>query len=142
MLETTSIAGAGGLLPAPAGTTRTRRVTRSQAGAVTAETAVVLPVMVALALGLAWLMSVGVAHVRAVDAARETARATARGETPAEAIRLGRMVAPEGAHIEVSDGGGLVTVQVRAEVVGPGGLFEFLPPLHVDASAVTAKEPS
>jgi len=50
---------------------------------VTAETALVLPVLVCVAVGLAWLVVLGAAQVRCVDAAREVARLSARGESAA-----------------------------------------------------------
>jgi hypothetical protein len=112
-----------------------------QAGAVTAETAVVLPVVVVVALGLAWLVALGGTQVRALDAARETARATARGEDPAIGVALGRRVATPGARITVRDEGETVEVTVDAEVRGPGGIFGFLPAYHAHATAVAAKEP-
>ena len=40
----------------------------------------VLPVLVALTLGLAWVLSLAATQVRVVDAARETARAAARDD--------------------------------------------------------------
>lgn len=115
---------------------------REERGSVTAETAVVLPVLVALTLGLVWLVSLAATQVRVVDAARETARAAARDESPSAAVRLGERVAPLGARIEVSEEAGLVRVVVTAEVQGPGGLFAFLPTVEVDADAVAAQEPS
>ncbi len=108
----------------------------------TAETAVVLPVLAALTLGLVWLVSLGVTQVRVVDAARETARAVARDEASSDAVELGMRVAPEQARITVHDQGTSVQVVVQAEVRGPGGLFRFLPPVQVDAEATAAKEPS
>ncbi|MGH3371011.1 MAG: TadE family type IV pilus minor pilin [Nocardioidaceae bacterium] len=107
----------------------------------TAETAVVLPVLVGFTLGLVWLVSVAVTQVRVVDAARETARALARDEQAGVAVELGRRVAPEGARIHVQDGADEVRVAVVASVRGPGGLFGFLPALEVDARSVAAKEP-
>jgi len=107
---------------------------------VTAETAVVLPVLVAVVVGLAWVVSLGVTHVRVVDAARETARALARDEQPSVALALGRRVAPDGATITVEDRGDTLAVVVISEVRGPGGLFGFLPGVEVDAEAVAAKE--
>jgi hypothetical protein len=109
---------------------------------VTAETAVVLPVLVALTLALGWLVSLAVTEVRVVDAARETARAVARDESPGEAVQRGRRVAPDGARFTVSSQGDSVVVSVRADVRGPGGLFRFLPGLPVTARAVAAKEPA
>ena len=115
---------------------------RREAGSVTAETALVLPVLVALTLGLVWLVSLAVAQVRVVDAARETARAVARDESVSSAVDLGHAVAPDRADIRVDDSGSTVVVHVVARVRGPGGLFAFLPGIDVESSSVAAKEPS
>jgi hypothetical protein len=108
---------------------------------VTAELAMALPVLLAVTTGLAWLLAVGVAQVRVVDAARETARAVARGDAPETAADLGRRVAPAGAEVEVTSSGETVTVAVSAAVDGPGGLFDFLPAVRVHADAVAVAEP-
>ncbi|HEU4513156.1 MAG TPA: TadE family type IV pilus minor pilin [Nocardioidaceae bacterium] len=105
-----------------------------------AETAVVLPVLVAVTLGLVWLVALAVTQIRLVDAARETARAVARDEPVDAATALGRRVAPEGAQISVHRGDGVVRVRVAAEVTGPAGIFVFLPGLELDAEAVAASE--
>jgi hypothetical protein len=114
---------------------------RDETGAVTAEAAVVIPVLVLFALGLAWLVALGATQVRALDAARETARAVARGEDPATSIGLGRRVATSGARIAVRDEGATIVVSVDAPVRGPGGIFGFLPTYHARAEAVAAAEP-
>lgn len=116
------------------------RARGSGRGSVTAETAVVLPVLVAVVLGLVWVISLGVTHLRVVDAARETARALARDEQRSAAIELGTRVAPEGARVSVREQGSTVVVTVASDVDGPGGLFRFLPSVVVDAEAVAAKE--
>lgn len=110
-------------------------------GAVTAETVMVIPVLLAVALGLAWVLSLVATQIRVVDAAREVARALARDEPRAAATALGRRVAPEGATIAVHEGGGLVRVTVTARADGPGGLFAFVSFVEVDGEAVAAKEP-
>lgn len=115
---------------------------RSSRGSVTAETAVAIPVLVAVTLGLVWLVSLAVTQVRVVDAARETARAYAREEPAATAVALGREVAPAGSRIDVHEEGDVVRARVVADVRGPGGLFGFLPGVEVDAEAVAALEPS
>ena len=56
----------------------------------------VLPLLVAVTLGLVWLLAVGAAQVRTVDAARETARALARGDEESAAVGRGLAVAPAG----------------------------------------------
>lgn len=114
---------------------------RGERGAVTAETAMVLPLLVAAALGLVWMLALAVTQVRVTDAAREVARALAREEPQASAVALGRRVAPPGARFDVREDGSVVSVAVSAEVSGPGGLFAFLPGVLVDATAVAAQEP-
>jgi hypothetical protein len=114
---------------------------RDEAGAVTAEAAVVLPVLVLFTVGLVWLVSLGATQVRALDAARETARAVARGEDTPSSVGLGRRVATEGARISVHDEGATIVVTVDAPVRGPGGIFAFLPTYHARADAVAAEEP-
>lgn len=114
---------------------------RQERGAVTAETAIVMPILVVFALGLAWLVSLGVTQVRSVDAAREVARAVARGEQ-SSGVALGRRVAPTGSAIAVQRSGETVVVRIEAPVRGPGGLFGFLPAFTVRAEAVSAMEPT
>jgi Flp pilus assembly protein TadG len=113
---------------------------RDTRGAATAELAMVLPLLVAVALGLVWLLVVGAAQVRAVDAARETARALARGDDQATAVARGLAVAPGGSRVEVSRGGGDVRVTVTGRVEGPGGLLAHLPSPALHAEAVAADE--
>lgn len=122
--------------------TVSRALSRARSGGVvTAETAMVLPVLVAFTLGMVWLVSIAATQVRVVDAAREVARAVARDEPAGAALALGRRVAPDGARFSVVDQGQTVVVSVAAQVDGPGGLFRFLPSLTVDARAVAAQEP-
>ena len=113
-----------------------------QTGAVTAETAVVLPVIVVFALSMAWLVSIGLVQVRAIDAARETARAAARGEDAGAAVGLGRRVASKGSTISVDRSGQSVVVTVTSPVAGPAGLFEAWSGFRVRAEAVAAVEPT
>ena len=117
-----------------------RSARRGERGAVTAELALVLPVLVAVTIGLVWLLSVGAAQVRTVDAARETARALARGDDEGAALARGEEVAPPGSTVTVTRGGGEVRVTVSGEVAGPGGLFAHLPTPTVRAEAVAAEE--
>ncbi|SDN56028.1 TadE-like protein [Nocardioides szechwanensis] len=117
--------------------TRPRRTDR---GAVTAELALTLPILVAVTIGLVWLLAVGAAQVRVVDAARETARAVARGDSTAEAVARGQQVAPPGSTVTVSRQDGRVVAVASGRVDGPGGLFGFLPGVEVRAEAVTLDE--
>ena len=112
----------------------------SERGAVTAELAMGLPLLVAVTIGLVWLLAVGAAQIRTVDAARETARAVARGDDVGEAVERGRRVAPDGADVSVTSTAGQVVATSSARVEGPGGLFGFLPAVTVRAEAVAADE--
>ena len=114
---------------------------RAQRGAATAELALALPLLLAVTLGLVWLLSVASAQIRIVDAARESARAAARGEAPGAAVGRGLEVAPPGSSITLSTAGGRVTATAVGRVAGPGGLFGFLPGVAVHADAVAALEP-
>lgn len=100
----------------------------------------VMPVLLGLTLALMWLLALAAAQTRTVDAAREVARALARDEPRAAALDLGRRVAPDGADFAVHTGAGDVTVEVQAEVGGPGGMFGFIPAVTVRAEAVAARE--
>ena len=84
---------------------------RSQAGAVTAEAAVVIPVLLALVLGSVWVVALAVTKVRVVDAAREVARVAARGEAESAAVGHGRRVAPSATRFSVQRAGGRVVVR-------------------------------
>jgi len=115
-------------------------VRRGERGAVTAELAMALPLLVAVTVGLVWLLSVGAAQIRVVDAARETARAVARGDDRAAAVALGQRVAPDGATFAITGAGDEVHVEAEAWADGPGGLFGFLPRVRLHAEAVTSSE--
>ncbi|QNN54968.1 pilus assembly protein [Nocardioides mesophilus] len=101
----------------------------------------VLPVLVAVTLGLVWLLALAATQARVVDAAREVARALARDEPRGAALELGRRIAPEGSQFLVEQSGSTVQVRVTSSVRGPGGLFGFVPRVDVDAEAVAAREP-
>jgi Flp pilus assembly protein TadG len=116
--------------------------TRTQRGAATAEAMVVLPVLVAVGLGLVWAITLVVTQVRVVDGAREAARAAARGEPDSVVRAAARRVAPDGATVDVRGGSGLVTAVVTARVAGPGGLFRLLPEVTVRSTAAAVPEPT
>ncbi|MGH3873580.1 MAG: TadE family type IV pilus minor pilin [Pseudonocardiaceae bacterium] len=104
-------------------------------GAVTVEAALALcSLLVVLALVLAAVSAVA-AQVRCVDAAREAARLTARGEYH-RAEDIARRIAPRGAQVQVSVHGDEITARVSADPVA--GL---LPGIAVRAEAVAVAEP-
>jgi len=118
----------------------TRRGHRGERGAVTAELAVALPVLLAVTAGLAWLLAVAIGQVRTVDAARETARALARGDDETAAVAVGQRVAPEGVAVVVRREGDRVVVRASGRMAGPGGLFAAIPGAQLDAEAVALAE--
>ncbi len=115
---------------------------REESGAVTAETAMALPLIAVFALSMAWLVTIGITEVRALDAARETARAAARSDGAGQATSLGRRVAADGSRISVQRSGGAVVARVSSPVNGPAGLFGRWASFRVSAEAVAAEEPS
>ena len=111
---------------------------RRDGGMATAELAVVLPTLVLIIAAGLTMVSVVLAQVRCVDAAREAARAAARGELP-EVVRSAAVrAAPAGASVEVGSAGEEVRVTVIAQAGRIGGL---LPTFRVSASAVALREP-
>lgn len=115
-------------------------IRRGEHGAATVELALAIPVLLAVTLGMVWLLSVGLAQIQIVDAAREAARAVARGEAADLALARAERVAPPGSTLTVTDVGGEVVVSATGAVFGPGGLFDFLPPATLTARAVAARE--
>lgn len=91
-------------------------------GAVTAEAAVVIPVLVAFAMALLWALMAASDQIRCVDAARAGARAAARSEPEAAVLEAARDAAPHGARVEVGRAGDLWRVRVEAATPGPGVL--------------------
>ncbi|AIY15789.1 TadE family type IV pilus minor pilin [Pimelobacter simplex] len=106
----------------------------------TAELALALPTLLLVTAGLVWLLAVAVGQIRTVDAARETARALARGDDSAAALALGRQVAPDGVRLSVSQDGDRIVVTARGRIAGPGGLFRSLPGAELRAEAIAAAE--
>jgi Flp pilus assembly protein TadG len=105
---------------------------------VTAETAVVLPVLLLVLAGAVAVLTVLGAQLRCVDAAREGARAAARGEPDAAISRLVDELSPDGAVSRVSGEGDQVRVTVTVRVAPVAGL-----PFGVSLStaAVAVREP-
>jgi Flp pilus assembly protein TadG len=116
---------------------RSDRRRAADRGMVTAELAACLPVLVLLLAVAVSAVSVASMRVRVQDAAREAARAAARGDDSA-ALRLARAAAP-GASVHLARSGGDVTAtaSVPAHLLVP-----FLPAVTVTARAVAAVEPA
>lgn len=116
-----------------AGTARRRRV--RDRGSVTAELAAALPALTLLLTASLTGVTAVVSKLRCVDAAREAALATARGELGEPPARR---AAPDGAAIDIRADGDMVRAVVRTQVraLGVG-----VPGLVVEGEAAAAMEP-
>ncbi|MDX3575459.1 TadE family type IV pilus minor pilin [Streptomyces sp. FL07-04A] len=101
----------------------------------TAESAVVLPVLVVFAMSLVWGLLAVSAQIQCVDAARAGARAAARRDPDAAVLEVARATAPRGARVTVGREGDQVRVVVVAKPPGLRGL-----PFEVREEAVAAAE--
>lgn len=119
---------------------RCRDHQRDQRGAATAELALGIPLLVALTAGLVWMLALGAAQVRVIDASREAARAVARGDDVVAAEAVALRIAPESARVSIEVGDSEVVVTTSARVTGPGGLLGSLPGVTVSADAVAPVE--
>ncbi|MCH5675122.1 TadE family type IV pilus minor pilin [Streptomyces gilvus] len=104
-------------------------------GFVTAESAVVLPVLVMFAMALVWGLLVVAAQIQCVDAARTGARAAARQDPADAVVEVAREAAPRGASVTVSREGDQVRVTVVAKPPALHGL-----PFEVREEAVASAE--
>jgi hypothetical protein len=100
----------------------------------------VLPVLaLLLAVGL-WSVAVAGAQLRCVDAARDGARAAARGESDAIVVAALTAAAPRGAQIDVQHDGSRVVVVVSARVGGGLGALAAIAAPTVTATAAADSE--
>ena len=123
-----------------------RPTPRRDAGMVTAETAVLLPVLVVVLAAAVFVLACVAAQLKCVDAARSAARVAARGEPVATVTASAERLAPADARVVVGPGGGLgdaatVEVVVRAQVRPFGRALRGVPAVGVRARAVAAVEP-
>ena len=117
-----------------------RRRDPGEAGAATAELALGIPLLLALTVGLVWMLAVGAAQVRVIDASREAARVVARGDSADAAEAVARRIAPAGAEVHIVTAGGEVRVTTSARVTAPGGVLGALPGITVSDVAVATTE--
>jgi len=110
-------------------------------GSATAETAVLLPVLVVVLAAAVWVLACVAAQLTCVDAARAAARAAARGDTPADVRAVGERLAPAGAAVRIRSGDGTVRVLVTADARPFGSVLRVLPALAVSGRATAAVEP-
>lgn len=117
-----------------------RRRDPGDSGAVTAELALGIPLLLALTVALVWMLAVGTAQVRVIDASREAARVVARGDSADAAEAVALRIAPDGARVRISTTDGQVSVTTSARVAAPGGLLAALPGVTVSDEAVATAE--
>ncbi|GLB65990.1 TadE family protein [Arthrobacter mangrovi] len=91
----------------------------SERGSVTAETAIVLPAVVAVLAMLLAGATAGSTQLQLEKAAQTAARQLARGESGADAASAVRRIAGPRAALASGNAGGWVTVEVSAAVPGP-----------------------
>ncbi|MEO6958285.1 MAG: TadE family type IV pilus minor pilin [Antricoccus sp.] len=106
---------------------------------VTAETAVVLPVIVVLLAAMIGVISAVAAKISCTDAAREGARAAARGDSTSDVVASARRLAPPGAQIEVSLSESEATVVVSMQIRPLGRLSGAI---EIRSAATSRREPT
>jgi Flp pilus assembly protein TadG len=111
---------------------------RGDAGTVTAETAVVLPVLLLVTFTAMTGIRAAATELACQDAARAAARAAARGEPDVAVRATGRRLGPAGSAVSIQHAAGLVRVTVRARVGPFAGLP--LPAFSVSGTGVADPE--
>lgn len=107
---------------------------------VTAETAVLMPVLLVVLAAAVGVLACVAAQLSCVDAARAAARVAARGDSGGQVERTGERLGPDGAVVRVARSGDVVEVVVHARV-RPFGRTLRLPAVGVSGRAVAAVEP-
>lgn len=100
-------------------------------GSVLLEVALAIPALVAVAVALTWVVSLGATYVRALDVAQSSARQVARGAAP--------VPTPEGFESDVTVEGNVVRARVTSDVSAPVPLLRGIT-VTVAADAVAAVE--
>lgn len=107
---------------------------------VTAEAAVVLPLLVLMTLLALTAVAVGAARVRCLEAAGLAARLSARGDAPAVVESAVRAAAPRGVRVRLMRADGLIHAQVVLPV-HVALLGVAVPALTVSEDAYAVAEP-
>jgi Flp pilus assembly protein TadG len=113
----------------------------SDDGFATAETAVLLPVLVLLLVLGATVVRAYRTELALQDAAKVAARSIARGDDEGEAVRLAQAAGPPGLALTLGRGSGLVTAEATEQLSAPAALRRLLPTLTMRASATALDEP-
>ena len=115
---------------------RSRSSRRDDQGMVTAEAAMVLPVLL-LVLGLMITVVVTLsAKIKILDASREAARLAARGEGTSAAVAAGERLGPAHTTVEIRDRAHWVEAVVHAQIRP----FSRLPGFTVTATTLAERE--
>ena len=117
------------------------QIKASDRGAVTAELAITLPVLLSLLLLGIWSIGLVVLNIQCIDAARDVARAVARGEPPDQAKAIGQRAAP-GSAITITREGPDIHVTVTAKPTHTPPLISAIGPTHLTATATLQSEPT
>jgi Flp pilus assembly protein TadG len=124
--------------PLPATNNRHNPIPDSEKGYVTAETALLLPVLLGIGYALALVVLIAADQIRCGDAAWEAARALARGVSSAQLSDIAARYAPAGAHTSAWSKDGSLTVEVdRDQSIAS----RFLPSIRISATATVPCEP-
>lgn len=113
---------------------------RGDRGAVTAEMALVLPVLIALLILGIWSIGLVVMNIRCTDAARDVARAVARGDSPEQAEAIGHRTVPTGT-ITITRDDSDIYVTVTTKPTHNPPLLTFITPTQLTARATLQAEP-
>lgn len=116
---------------------RSHRAERDR-GAVTAEFAVLLPVVALLVGAVVALTATASTQLRCADAARAGARAAALGDGDADVVAVARHLAGSGVQVAVGREGGWVVVTVESTV---GPTLPLVGGLTVQGTAAGRAEP-
>jgi hypothetical protein len=111
---------------------------QDERGYVTAETALLLPIIFGIGYALALIVLLAAQQIRCADAAWEEARAMARGVPAAQLQDINARYAPAGAQASSSSSDGALTVEVVRE---QSVVSRFLPSIRIDATATVPCEP-
>lgn len=117
-----------------------RRLRRRELGAVTVEMALALPVLISLLVLGIWTISIVVLNIRCIDAARDVARAVARGDSPEQAQAIGHRTVPA-ATITITRDQSDVHVTVTATPTHNPPILKLIAPANLTATATLQAEP-
>ncbi|MFN8125015.1 MAG: TadE family protein [Candidatus Nanopelagicales bacterium] len=108
---------------------------------VTVEVALALPILILAAMAMVGVLAAGQTQVRLTDVARATARESARGAAPADAVAVGHRIDPH-ADIRLDSAGDTITVTARRTITGPGPVLAGWERTVVATATTTAEDPS